>query len=124
MTSIVRVAGALTAVLALFTPSYEAQTPPVLDGLHTVVQQHTGRFLDAHDTLDKDFRAVTRPRQDNASQRWLFTHVGNGIHVIEQQSTGRLLDAHDTEERDFAVVTRPVQNNTTQRWIVRAIGNE
>jgi hypothetical protein len=122
MISTVR-AATLTAGFALLTSSYQAQTLPVLDGLHTIVQQHTGRFLDAHDTSDRDFGVVTRPRQENDTQRWLFTHVGNGIHTIEQQATGRLLDAHGSNEQDFAVVTRPVQNNTTQRWTLRGIGN-
>jgi hypothetical protein len=124
MTSTVCTAGTLTAVFALLTPSYDAQTLPVLDGLHTIVQQNTGRSLDAHDTSERDFRVVTRPRQENDTQRWVFTHLGNGIHTIEQQATGRLLDAHVTADKDFAVVTRQFQNNTTQRWIIRATGKD
>ena len=95
-----------------------------LNGLYTIVQLHTGRFLDAHASVDRDFRVVTRPRQDNASQRWLFTHLGGSVYTIEQQSTGRRLDAHDTRDRDFAVVTRPRQHNTTQHWLVTALGSD
>jgi hypothetical protein len=100
-----------------------AQALP-LNGLYTIIQLHTGRFLDAHVTADRDFRVVTRPRQDNASQRWQLTHLGGSVYTIEQQSTGRRLDAHDTHDRDFAVVTRPRQNNTTQQWLVTALGSD
>jgi hypothetical protein len=46
----------------------DAQGRPV-SGLYTIVQQNTGRFLDAHAVADRDFAVVTRPRQGNASQR-------------------------------------------------------
>jgi hypothetical protein len=123
MTSTIR-AAILIAALALISSSFQAQTVPVLDGLHTIVHHHTGRFLDAHDTSDRDFGVVTRPRQGNDTQVWLLTHVGSGVHTIEQQATGRMLDAHGASDQDFGVVTRPVQNNTTQRWILRAVGND
>jgi len=90
-----------------------------LSGVYTIRHAHTNRFLDAHATFDRDFAAVTRPQQGNATQRWLLVSVGNGDYRIRQQSTGRYLDAHDTADRDFVVVTRPHQPNTSQHWIVR-----
>jgi Ricin-type beta-trefoil lectin domain len=98
--------------------------PSDLSGVYTIQQQSTRRYLDAHDTSDKDFAVVTRPRQDNTTQRWMFRSVGNRIYTIQQQSTTRHLDAHDTQDKDFAVVTRPRQDNTTQRWIVTALGSD
>lgn len=99
------------------------QDPPPLSGIHTLRQSSSGRFVDAHDTPDKDFRVVTRPRQDNATQRWIFRHVSGRTYTIQQEHTGHFLDAHDTEDRDFAVVTRPMQSNTTQRWLVTHVGS-
>jgi len=101
----------------------EAQTLPELSGIFTIRQQGTGRFLDAHDTADKDFGVVTRPFQANLTQQWEFIRVGNGIFKIQQQQTGRFLDAHDTQDKDFRVVMRPEQPNTTQHWIVTLVGN-
>ena len=117
-------AGIVAALIVVRGAAFEAQPLPVLNGLHTIAQGSSGRLLDAHVTPETDFSVVTRPPQHNASQRWLFTHMGAGVYTIEQQSTGRRLDAHDTADKDFAVVTRPHQNNTTQRWIVRALGSD
>ena len=96
----------------------------VLNGVYRIQQQSTQRYLDAHDTADKDFAVVTRERQPNATQRWIFHSVGNRIYTIQQQHTLKFLDAHDTPDRDFAVVLRPLQENSTQRWIVTAQGND
>jgi chromosome segregation and condensation protein ScpB len=38
----------------------------------TVRQRSSGRFLDAHENSANDFRLVTRPTQNNDSQRWQF----------------------------------------------------
>jgi hypothetical protein len=105
---------------------------PVLSGAHTIQNErrqisgnpprlHPPRFLDAHDTPDKDFAVVTRPAQDNLTQRWILRHMGGRFYTIQQQHTGRFLDAHDTSDKNFAVVTRPEQNDTTQRWIVARV---
>jgi hypothetical protein len=115
----------LTSTLLLSTGLRASPPPPPdLNGLHTIVQVHTGRSLDAHLTASTDFAVVTRPSQPNATQRWYFTNVGNGIYTIEQQSSARFLDAHTTVANDFAVVTRPRQNNPSQRWVLVAMGND
>jgi hypothetical protein len=116
----------LTAGLLLSSglqASPPVQAVPVLSGLHTIRQVHTGRFLDGHLIAAKNFAVVTRPSQDNATQRWYFTHVGHSVYTIQHQATALFLDAHDTADRDFAVVTRLRQNNTTQRWRLIPTGN-
>ena len=100
------------------------QDPPPLSGAHTIQQRSNGRYLDAHDTPDRDFGVVTRPRQDNATQRWVFRRESGRTYTIQQEHTGRFLDAHDTADRDFRVVTRPPQSNTTQRWLVTHLGGD
>ena len=131
LTSGVNVPSALTVIVAstlLLSTGLRASPPqpppPDLIGVHTIMQVHTGRFLDAHLTASTDFAVVTRPAQLNATQRWYFTKVGNGIYTIEQQSSARFLDAHATLDKDFAVVTRPHQNNASQRWMLVAMGND
>jgi hypothetical protein len=100
------------------------QNPPPLSGAHTIQQRSSGRYLDAHDTPDRDFGVVTRPRQDNATQRWVLRRESGRTYTIQQEHTGRFLDAHDTANRDFRVVTRPQQSNTTQRWLVTHLGGD
>lgn len=39
---------------------------------YTLQQLSSGRFLDAHETADNDYSAVTRTRQNHATQRWLI----------------------------------------------------
>ena len=96
----------------------------MLAGIHSIQQESTSRFLDAHQTADKDFAVVTRPRQDNTTQRWILRSVGHDVYTIQQRGTGRFLDAHETAARDFAVVMRPPQTNPTQHWIVKSLGDD
>ncbi|MCW5696834.1 MAG: RICIN domain-containing protein [Bauldia sp.] len=81
------------------------------------IQQGNGlRFLDAHEDNSHDWAAVTRPYQNNTSQRWIMTEVSPGIVRLMQINTGRYLDAHEVADRGYRVVTRPFQNNSTQLW--------
>lgn len=91
-------------------------------GTYTIRQKSNGRFLDAHEIADKDFRLVTRPAQNNDTQRWELAPVG-AVYAIRQKSNGRFLDAHDTAANDFRLVTRPAQNDATQRWVVMPVGD-
>ncbi|KAB2833498.1 MAG: RICIN domain-containing protein, partial [Candidatus Brocadia sp.] len=85
-------------------------------------QQSNGRFVDAHEYAGKDFALVTRPAQNNDTQRWILMHLGNGVYTIQQKINGRFMDAHEIEQKDFALVTRPAQNNDTQRWrMIRSV---
>jgi hypothetical protein len=116
-------------------PTMPEEIIPILSGAHTIQnamppisgfppRPRPVRFLDAPDTPDKDFAVVTRPAQDNLTQRWIFRHAGGRLYTIQQQHTGRFLDAHDSSDKNFAVVTRPEQDNTTQRWIVAHISGD
>jgi uncharacterized protein YcgI (DUF1989 family) len=87
------------------------------NGTFTIRQKSTNRFVDAHEVDGGlDFRLVTRPAQNNDTQRWQLTKVGT-VFVIRQKSSGRFLDAHDNSDNDFRLVTRPAQNDATQKWI-------
>jgi hypothetical protein len=94
-----------------------------LQGVYTIQQQSNGRFVDAHELAAEDFRLVTRPAQNNTTQRWILTQVGaaGSVYTIQQQSNGRFVDAHELAAEDFRLVTRPAQNNTTQRWILTLV---
>jgi hypothetical protein len=77
--------------------------------------------VDAHENEANDFRLVTRPAQNNDSQRWQLTHEGYDVYTVQQQSNRRFVDAHENEANDFRLVTRLVQNNDTQRWMIRPL---
>jgi hypothetical protein len=89
----------------------------------TMVQRDSVRFLDAHEIQSLDFNVVTRPFQNNNTQRWILTDMGGGLFTIQQLSTGRFLDAHEIADLDFRVVTRPRQDNNTQLWRLRDVGS-
>ena len=95
---------------------------PVGANKFTLQQQKTSRFMDAHEISAKDFQLVTRPEQNNETQRWIVSPVA-AICEVQQLSSRRYLDAHDNAGRDFAAVTRERQDNDTQRWLVTAIGD-
>jgi hypothetical protein len=50
----------------------------------TIQQLSPGRFMDAYENSDQDFRLVTRPEQTNDTQKWILTHVGNSTFTIQQ----------------------------------------
>ena len=91
-------------------------TAVLANGTYTVRQKSSNRFLDAHEIESKDFALVTRPAQNNDTQRWTLTKVGT-VFVIRQKSSGRFLDAHEASNNDFRIVTRPAESNATQRWV-------
>jgi Matrixin/Putative peptidoglycan binding domain/Ricin-type beta-trefoil lectin domain-like len=91
-------------------------------GTYTIRQKSSGRFVDAHEIADQDFRLVTRTAQNNDTQRWDLAPVG-AVYVIRQKSSGRFLDAHETDDNDFRLVTRDAQGDATQRWVVMPVGD-
>ncbi len=91
-------------------------------GAYTIRQKSNGRFLDAHEIADKDFRLVTRPAQNNDTQRWELASAG-AVYTIRQKSNGRFLDAYEAANDDFRLVTRPDQGNDSQRWVVVPVGD-
>ena len=90
----------------------------------TFMQKASGRFLDAHEIAERDFNVVTRPRQDNDTQRWIMTQEQGTLHRFQQVSSGRFLDAHEIPSLDFRVVTRPRQENNTQLWQLDVISGQ
>ena len=82
-------------------------------GVSAIQQISSGRFLEAHEAEELDFRVVTRPRRSIDSQRWRIQDLGGGFLAIEQLSSGRFIEA--TVDGDFIVVTRP-SGNSEQTW--------
>ena len=63
----------------------------------TIRQKSNGRFVDAHENATNDFAVVTRPAQNNHTQRWVLLPVGDSF-TIQQLSNGRFVDAHNSAE--------------------------
>ena len=99
-------------------------TDPTDAAIYTIQQKSNGRFVDAHEIEGKDFGMVTRPAQNNDTQRWVIIPLGNNTYTMQQKSNGRFVDAHEIQQKDFAVVTRPQQHNNTQRWVFNPLGND
>lgn len=89
----------------------------------TIRQKSTMRYLDAHEISSKDYRLVTRPKQNNKTQQWRITPLGSNVFTIRQESNKRFVDAYDYDGKDYGLVTRNNQNNDTQRWIIKSVGN-
>ena len=49
--------------------------------MFTIQQKSSGRFMDAHEIEEKDFALVTRPAQNNDTQRWLIKSVKRPLHI-------------------------------------------
>ncbi|MBL0716720.1 MAG: RICIN domain-containing protein, partial [Desulfosarcina sp.] len=95
---------------------------PQLRGTYTIQQKSNGRFLDAHEGSN-DNSVVTRKKQGNTSQVWIFIPVGKNRYTIQQKSSRRYMDAHEGSN-DNSVVTRKKQGNTSQVWVLRPLGKE
>ena len=113
--------GAVISTAAPPPPPPPPPPPAQLNGVYTIVQKSSGRFLDAYEGMN-DNNVVTRNQQFNATQAWIITPLGGNIYTIQQQSNGRYLDAHEGIN-DNSVVTRNAQNNNTQRWKLTYLGN-
>ncbi len=91
---------------------------------YTIQQVSNNRYLDAHEVSEQDFRLVTRHAQDNGTQRWRLTPLGDDRYTIQQVSNNRFVDAHEIAGQDFRLVTRPEQANNTQKWKLIPQGND
>lgn len=49
--------------------------PPLSPGTYTIKQKSSSRFVDAHEIAHKDFALMTRPVQNNGTQRWVIKGV-------------------------------------------------
>ena len=94
---------------------------------YTLVQEATGRFMDAHENNANDFSVVTRTAQNNDTQRWII-EVRGVWGRIRQRSTDadsfiepRFMDAYHNSGNDFSVVTREYQDNDSQVWIFKKL---
>jgi hypothetical protein len=105
--------------------SRRSVSAPVGGTTYMIRQVSSGRYMDAHETNASglDYRVVTRPFQNNNTQRWKATFLGSNKYRLQQVSSGRYLDAYETNASglDYRLVTRPFQNNNTQRWSFRPL---
>ena len=90
-----------------------------LHGVYTIQQKSNRRYVDAHQDAN-DNSVVTRNWQNNDTQRWILTPLGNNTYTIQQKSNRQYVDAHQ-DANDNSVVTRNRQNNDTQRWIIKPL---
>jgi len=110
--------GDVQAVNFMYFPSIPLTLQP---GTYTIQQKSNNRFMDAHEISGKDFAVVTRPAQNDDTQRWVLKPLG-GVYTIQQKSNNRFVDAHEIEGKDFALVTRTAQNDDTQKWVLMHVG--
>ena len=111
-------AAGLAIITSIMTSPATAQ---VLNGEYTVQQKSNNRYLDAYEG-SSDNIAMTRPRESNNSQVWIFTPQGGDRYTIRQKSSGLFLDTffkpvggQDTPDI-FVVATRPYNAVSTQIW--------
>ena len=87
-------------------------------GLVTLMQMNTGRYLDAHEIPELDYRVVTRPRQEfDYTQLWRLTDYGGGFVTIQHYNTGLFLEPVLDPGYDYQVVLRPERpGDNLQTW--------
>mmetsp|Transcript_103472 Transcript_103472/g.189919 ORF Transcript_103472/g.189919 Transcript_103472/m.189919 type:complete len:247 (-) Transcript_103472:319-1059(-) len=76
------------------------------------------RFLDAWEDAYNDYRAVTRPGQDNDSQKWVITATVDGAYTIQQKVNMKFLDAYEDSYNDYRAAMRQAQDNDSQKWLL------
>jgi hypothetical protein len=109
------------ALTSALMPAGSAMAGLIVDGHYTLQQVSNSRFLDAY-TTSNDYAVVTRPKQEDGGQHWIFTHLGDDVYSIVQVSglgTWRYLDAYTSSGNDYGAVTRDWQGNTTQQWKIK-----
>lgn len=89
-----------------------------------IQQKSSGRYLDAHQGADQDYQIVTRPQQENDTQKWILKPFGKDTYTIQQKSSSRYMDAHRGADQGYRIVTRPQQENDSQKWILTPLGND
>ena len=94
-----------------------------LTGVYTIQQKSNNRYWDAHEYKQKGFALVTRPLQNNDTQKWIIKPVSYNVYTIQQKSNHRYVDAYKSHKDDYALMTQPFQNNDTQKWIIRSLGD-
>ncbi len=107
------------AIIASFMTA--PATAQVLNGEYTVQQKSNNRYLDAYEGVSDNI-AMTRPRESNNTQVWIFTPQGGDRYTIRQKSSGLFLDTffkpvggQDSPDK-FVVATRPYNASSTQIW--------
>lgn len=75
-----------------------------LAGVRTLRQMSSGRFAQAYETENNNYRVVTQRAQNSNMQHWVFSPVGQNTFRIQQMGTERYLDAKGGSRSGF---TRP-----------------
>lgn len=102
-------------------PSQQWRVTELEDGLVTMMQVSTGRYLDAHvESPRLGYRVVTRPRQTfDDTQLWRITESDSGSATIEHAVTGMFLEPILAAAAGFQVVLRPGRpGDELQTWTI------
>ena len=94
-----------------------------LQGTYTIQQKSNSRYVEARQSSSRDYALVTRAAQNDHSQRWVLTPLGDDTYAIQQKSNNRYVAADESSGEGFALVTRTAHNDDSQRWIVKPLGN-
>jgi hypothetical protein len=101
--------------------------PEVLGGVYTIQQACNGRYVDAYTytAASHEYNLVTRAAQDDDTQKWIITPLGNNVYTIQQKYNNRYVDAYTytAASHEYNLVTRPAQNDDTQKWIITPSDN-
>lgn len=80
-------------------------------------------YLDAYEDSHNDYGAAMRLAQDNDSQTWILTKIGDNEYTIQQKETMRYLDAYPSSWHDYRVATREEQGDDSQKWVITQVGD-
>lgn len=90
---------------------------PLANGVYTIKQKSSGRYMDAFQKSEDGFNAVTRKQQSNDTQKWVLTIIGK-VYTVQQQSNNSYLGAYQTSSADYSVVTHISQTSDAEKWVV------
>ena len=90
---------------------------PLANGVYTIKQKSSGRYMDAFQTSEDSFNAVTRKQQSNDTQKWILTIIGK-VYTLQQKSNSRYLGAYESSNQDYSAVTSVGRSDDGARWVV------
>lgn len=98
----------------------------VLGYAYTVMQESTGKFLDAYETGSSNWRynftAVMRPYQPDDSQKWFIEKLAYNEFRFMHHVTGRMLTAFEDAAHDYVVKTHDRDELDDEKWVATKIG--
>jgi len=109
-----------------FSPTQHFVVRRVMGEAYTIIQESSGRFMDAYETSNANFKqhyaVVGRAFQNDDSQKWFIEKVTYNEFRIMHHDTGRMLTAYEDDAHDWMCHTMDRDELEDEIWKAKKIG--